>query len=65
MESKKYYVYEWYIVDTGEIFYVGKGYISRILNNKFDHNYICAYDNQQPSQGNTDKNTLEGSTTNE
>ena len=43
-----------------------KGYISRILNNnKFDPNYICAYDNQQPSQGNTDKNTLEGSTTNE
>lgn len=22
---KKYYVYEWYNIDTGEIFYVGKG----------------------------------------
>ena len=27
--------------------------------------YICTYDNQQPSQGNTDNSTLEGSTTNE
>ena len=26
--------------------------------------YICEYDNQQPSQGNTDNSTLEGSTTN-
>lgn len=27
--------------------------------------YICAYDNQQPSRGNTDNSTAEGSTTNE
>lgn len=25
MEDRKYYVYEWYIKDTGEVFYVGKG----------------------------------------
>lgn len=31
---------------------------------KKDDRYICKYDNQQPSQGNTDKSTLEGSTTN-
>lgn len=45
---------------------LSRGYISRILNHhQFDPNYICTYDNQQPSQGNTDKSTLEGSTTNE
>lgn len=25
MSKNKYYVYEWYVVDTGEVFYVGKG----------------------------------------
>lgn len=29
-----------------------------------DKKYICTYANQQPSQGNTDNSTLEGSTTN-
>ena len=32
---------------------------------KIDDKYICRYGNQQPSQGNTDNSTLEGSTTNE
>lgn len=25
MERKKFYVYEWYNIDTNEVFYVGKG----------------------------------------
>lgn len=31
---------------------------------RVDNKYICTYANQQPSQGNTDNSTLEGSTTN-
>jgi len=38
MDNKKYYVYEWFMKDTGEIFYVGKGSGKRY---KFkDRNYI-------------------------
>jgi len=40
----KYYVYEWYIVDTGEVFYVGKGSGNRLHHitgrNKF---FLCMY----------------------
>lgn len=32
MEDRKYYVYEWYIVETGEIFYVGQGCGGRFRN---------------------------------
>lgn len=36
------------------------------LQGRFKRGYhTCVYDNQQPSQGNTDNSTLEGSTTNE
>lgn len=39
--------------------------ISQYLDGKRkDNKYICKYDNQQPSQGNTDNSTLEGSETN-
>ena len=24
-ETKKYYVYEWFVIETNEVFYVGKG----------------------------------------
>lgn len=38
-----YYVYEWYNIDTGEVFYVGKGKLGRYKNvasrNKFFQNY--------------------------
>lgn len=44
MEDQKiYYVYEWYNVDTGEVFYVGKGKLQRYKNttsrNKFFKDY--------------------------
>ena len=26
-DERKFYVYEWYVVDTNEVFYVGKAYI--------------------------------------
>lgn len=35
-----------------------------LKGNKQDNTYICEYDNQQPSQGNTDNSTLEGPETN-
>lgn len=35
-----------------------------LKGNKHDTKYICEYGNQQPSQGNDDESTLEGSTTN-
>lgn len=42
-----YYVYEWYNVDTGEVFYVGKGKGNRYLNldkrNDFFKNYYNKY----------------------
>lgn len=39
--------------------------ISDLLKHKYNSTrFVCEYDNQQPSQGNTDKSTLEGSTTN-
>ena len=37
---------------------------SYLQGKKHNDKYICAYDNQQPSQGNTNNSTLEGSTTN-
>lgn len=37
---------------------------SYLNNNRFNPNYICAYDNQQPSQTNITLRSLEGSTTN-
>lgn len=42
-----------------------RGYLSPyIAGIRKNQKYICQYANQQPSQGNTDKSTLEGSTTN-
>ena len=39
--------------------------ITQYLNgNKHDENFICKYDNQQPSRENTDNSITEGSTTN-
>ena len=37
--QNKYYVYEWYIEDTGEIFYLGKGSNNRMTSMK-DRNKI-------------------------
>lgn len=45
---------------------LSKGYLAPYIAGKRRNNkYICEYDNQQPSQTNTDKSSLEGSTTNE
>lgn len=45
-----YYVYEWYIKDSGEIFYIGKGKGKRVSNkrknyffNQIVNNFDCAY----------------------
>lgn len=35
-----------------------------LQGNRHSTKYICTYDNQQPSHGNTDNSTVEGSTTN-
>lgn len=42
-----------------------EGIIRAIKGNRPFKGHICRYDNQQPSQGNSDESTLEGSTTNE
>ena len=45
---------------------LSKGYLAPyIAGTRKNSKYICKYDNQQPSQTNTDKSSLEGSTTNE
>lgn len=42
------------------------GYLAPYLSGiRKNNKYICEYDNQQPNQTNTDKSSLEGSTTNE
>ena len=39
--------------------------IADLTNHKYTNpKYICEYDNQQPSQGNTENSTLKGSETN-
>lgn len=40
---KEYYVYEWYNVDTGEIFYVGKGKGNRMNNISGRNQYFKRY----------------------
>lgn len=40
IEANPYYVYEWYIVDTGEIFYVGKGSGNRVTSMKDRNDYF-------------------------
>lgn len=37
---RKYYVYEWFIEDTGEIFYVGKGSGNRVVSMKNRNEYF-------------------------
>lgn len=45
---------------------LSKGYLAPyIAGTRKNNKYICKYDNQQPSQTNTDNSSLEGSTTNE
>lgn len=42
-----FYVYEWYVVETGEVFYVGKGCGSRYKvrkHNRFFNDFIKRYD---------------------
>lgn len=42
-----FYVYEWYVIDTGEIFYVGKGTRNRYKvrkHNKFFDDFIKRYE---------------------
>lgn len=49
--SEKYYVYEWFIVETKEVFYVGKGCDNRVtsMKNRNDYfknirnKYVCDY----------------------
>lgn len=38
--EKRFYVYEWYIVETGEVFYVGKGTKSRYKTRKRDNAFF-------------------------
>ena len=40
MIEAKYYVYEWYIEDTNEIFYVGKGTGNRVISMKNRNSYF-------------------------
>lgn len=40
MIEAKYYVYEWYIEDTNEIFYVGKGTENRVTSMKNRNSYF-------------------------
>ena len=40
INAKVYYVYEWYIVETGEIFYVGKGSGNRVTSMKDRNEYF-------------------------
>ncbi len=40
VEAKPFYVYEWFIVDTGEIFYVGKGRGNRVTSMKHRNDYF-------------------------
>lgn len=50
-DTEKYYVYEWYIIDTGEVFYVGKGTGDRCKEHKrrnkmfldFYNTHDCTY----------------------
>lgn len=47
MDKKRFYVYEWFNVDTGEVFYVGKGTASRWRSkknrNQYFKNYVSKY----------------------
>lgn len=45
MKDKRFYVYEWYVVDTNEVFYVGKGTGDRYkrLNGR-NYFFQCMYD---------------------
>ena len=45
MDERKFYVYEWYIEDTNEVFYVGKGTGDRYkrLNGR-NYFFKCMYD---------------------
>jgi len=45
-EVKKYYVYEWYIKATGEVFYVGKGSGNRVTSNKDRNKHFLAIKNK-------------------
>lgn len=40
MIEAKYYVYEWYVEDTNEIFYVGKGTGNRVISMKNRNSYF-------------------------
>ena len=45
-EKNMFYVYEWYVVESGEIFYVGKGTRNRYKvrkHNKFFNDFITRY----------------------
>lgn len=44
MEERKFYVYEWYIINTGEVFYVGKGTGNRYKSlNSRNYFFQCMY----------------------
>ena len=40
INAKAFYVYEWYIIETGEVFYVGKGSGNRVTSMKDRNEYF-------------------------
>lgn len=50
-QKKDFYVYEWFIIDTGEIFYVGKGRGNR-FENYHDNAYVAEKIRQTFNTGN-------------
>ena len=42
VNAKQYYVYEWFIKSTGEVFYVGKGTGNRVSSNKDRNKHFLA-----------------------
>lgn len=42
VNARRYYVYEWFIKSTGEVFYVGKGTDNRVTSNKDRNKHFLA-----------------------
>lgn len=58
MLNNDFYVYEWYNVDTGEIFYVGKGRKDRYKNTKNRNEYFKNYYNKYKCESRKVKENL-------
>ena len=57
-EEKRYYVYEWYVKNTGEVFYVGKGTNKRYLTRKRENKYFMKMLNSHDCESRIVKNNL-------